>query len=81
MFKTNQDVLTFIMVIIWLAMDLFLCFKFDSTYALICNLSWILLFTILILIKECNKKFYKWLFTPLKSERGSNFSLSFRYNI
>ena len=64
--KTNQDVLTFITVIIWLAMDLFLCFKFDSTYALICNLSWILLFTILILIKECNKIFYKWLFTPLK---------------
>ena len=66
MFRTIQDVLTFIMLIIWLAMDLFLWFKFDSTYALICNFFWILLFTILTLIKEYNKKFYKWLFTPLK---------------
>lgn len=66
MFKTNQDILTFIMLIIWLAMDLFFWFKFDATYALVCNFFWILLFTILTLIKEYNRKFYKWLFTPLK---------------
>lgn len=69
-FKDNQDVLTFIMLIIWFAMDVFLWFKLGSEYALACNLCWIFIFCILTLLKDFNKKFHNWLYTPLKKKEG-----------